>query len=309
MFGEVGWQLKKFFMALLALVFFAANSVLCRMALTDEAIDPATFTSIRLVAGALVLYVILLFFPVAEGGGAAVANHQSGRRNIFQSPVESWLAAAMLFLYASSFSFAYMYLDTALGALILFTFVQLTMLTYGHYREGGITGLEIIGVLISISGLGYLVSPGIQSPDPRGIVLMAVSGIAWGGYSILGKKTSDSQVSSSSINFRLSLAFVLPMFLLCLPAMKMTMEGIFLAIVSGALASAVGYVIWYWVVKQFKAAQSGVMQLLVPIFAAVAGYMLMDEMISQRLMIAASVILLGILATFLGKRQVKESLE
>ncbi|WP_245680760.1 DMT family transporter [Veronia pacifica] len=296
-------HIKKTSMALLALIFFAANSVLCRMALDSDMIDPATFTSVRLISGAIMLSVLLLFFsdPVSLNDSPEETKKQTF--SFFQAPVEYWLAAAMLFLYASAFSFAYMYLDTAIGALVLFAFVQLTMLTYAHWQEGGASGIESIGILVSVCGLGYLVSPGFHSPDLWGITLMAVSGIAWGLYSILGKRMSVSMLLSSKVNFTLSLVFIGPLFLLNMPAMKMSVEGLTLAALSGAFASALGYVAWYWVVKQFTSIQSGVMQMSVPVIAGLFAILFMGEQLNLRLLIAGTVILFGIAITFLGKSQ------
>ncbi|STO57532.1 DMT family transporter [Grimontia hollisae] len=289
---------KNVLMAVIAMVFFAANSILCRMALAEGDIDPASFTSIRLVSGAVVLFVL-----------ARLAHKREGEHNacsLLRQPTEHWLAAAMLFLYAATFSFAYLYLDTGMGALILFAFVQLTMFAYSHYKEGGASGVEYIGALVAIAGLGYMVSPGMNAPDVWGAGLMAISGIAWGIYSVLGKEMKVPQLPANCINFRLSIFFVVPFFLLNIPMNSITSEGIWLAVASGAGASAIGYAIWYGVVQRFKATQAGVMQLSVPIIAALGGYMLMDETLTLRMVISATVILSGIVVTFLGK-QIKQS--
>ncbi|WP_235956072.1 DMT family transporter [Grimontia sedimenti] len=292
--------LKNLTMALVAMTFFAANSVLCRMALADSDIDPASFTSIRLVSGALVLYVLSYIFHAKDS--------ESPKCALVQQPMEHWLAAAMLFLYAATFSFAYMYLETGIGALILFAFVQLTMFAYSHHKEGGASGLEYIGALIAVAGLGYMVSPGMNAPDAWGAGLMAISGVAWGIYSVLGKEMKVPQLPANCINFRLSIFFVVPFFLLNIPMNTVSSEGIWLAVLSGAGASAVGYAIWYGVVQQFKATQAGVMQLSVPIIAALAGYMLLDETLTLRMVISAAVILFGITVTFLGKENKQSSL-
>ncbi|WP_325892822.1 DMT family transporter [Grimontia sp. NTOU-MAR1] len=285
--------LKNLTMALVAMTFFSANSLLCRMAIAESDIDPASFTSIRLISGALVLYVLSCIFHSK--------NSDARKCSLVQQPIEHWLAAAMLFLYAATFSFAYMYLETGTGALILFAFVQLTMFAYSHHKEGGASGLEYIGALIAVAGLGYMVSPGMNAPDVWGAGLMAISGAAWGIYSVLGKETKVPQLPANCINFRLSIFFVVPFFLLNIPMNTVSSEGIWLAILSGAVASAIGYAIWYGVVQQFKATQAGVMQLSVPIIAAIAGYLLLNESISLRMVISAVVILFGITVTFLGK--------
>ncbi|PKF49865.1 DMT family transporter [Enterovibrio nigricans] len=283
-------------MAMLALLFFAANSVLCRIALAETDIDPASFTSIRLVSGAMVLFFLagIDCWRTGEVDDGCKLTHR---------PLEHWLAAAMLFLYAATFSFAYLYLDTGVGALVLFAFVQLTMFAYSHYKEGGASGLEYIGALTAICGLGYLVSPGLHAPDMWGAFLMAIAGVAWGAYSVLGKEIKQPQLKANCINFRLSLFFVVPFFLLNIPMNALSADGIWLAIASGAIASAVGYAIWYWVVKQFKATQAGVMQLTVPLIAAYAGFLFLDEALTMRMVIAATVILLGIAVTFFAKER------
>ncbi|MEZ8081880.1 DMT family transporter [Enterovibrio norvegicus] len=297
-------EVKSIVMAGLALLFFAANSVLCRMALANTNIDPASFTSIRLASGAGMLFFLSFLFPVKQSNKE---DSEATGFNFIHQPIEHWLAAAMLFLYAASFSFAYMYLDAGMGALILFAFVQLTMFAYSQHKEGGATGLEYIGALTAICGLGYLVSPGMDSPDMWGTILMAISGVAWGAYSVLGKEIKQPQLKANCINFRLSLFFVVPFFLMNIPMNTLSSEGIFLAVASGAVASAIGYAIWYWVVLQFKATQAGVLQLTVPLIAAVGGYLLLDEALTLRMLIAASVILLGIMVTFLGKQRKQTS--
>ncbi|WP_255555397.1 DMT family transporter [Enterovibrio paralichthyis] len=275
------------------MTFFAANSVLCRMALTETDIDPASFTSIRLLSGAAMLYALVCFIPRKKD--------PEENCHLLHRPMEHWLAAAMLFLYAAAFSFAYLYLDTGMGALILFAFVQLTMFAYSHYKEGGASGLEYIGALIAICGLGYLVSPGMNAPNAWGAGLMAISGVAWGVYSVLGKEMKVSQLVANCVNFRLSLFFVVPFFLLNIPMNALSEQGVWLAIASGAIASAVGYAVWYGVVVQFKATQAGVMQLTVPVIAAVGGYLFLAEGLTLRMVISGGVILLGITITFLAK--------
>lgn len=285
---------RLFAVATLAMLFFAANSILCRMALSESLIDPASFTSLRLLSGALTLLAINI-----------VLNRNKDVKTdckLTESPIENWLAAAMLFLYAAAFSFAYLYLEAGIGALILFAFVQLTMFVYSYRKEGGASGLEWLGALTATSGLGYLISPGIQAPDLWGAILMAVSGIAWGVYSVLGKTNKEPHLKANCINFRLSLLFVVPFFLLNWPMSHATVEGILLAVLSGGLASGIGYAIWYGVVPHFRATQAGVVQLSVPVLAIIGGFLLMDEMLTARMFIASAVILFGIALTFVGKQ-------
>lgn len=268
-----------------ALVLFAANSVVCKLALGRGAIDPAGFTVIRLTSGAAVLFLLVKFSG-------------SGNETIARG---SWVSAGMLFLYAVCFSYAYMTLEAGTGALILFGAVQLTMIA-GAIASGERPGpMEWAGGIAAFSGLVYLVFPGLVSPSPAGSCLMVTAGIAWGFYSINGKGVKFPLAETKN-NFIRSLAFagllLLPMWQAASP---ITPWGVLLALISGALASGVGYALWYAVVLQIKTAQAGIVQLLVPVLAALGGILFLEEQITLRLMVSTLIISGGICLSLAGQ--------
>lgn len=264
-------------LAVLALVAFAANSVLCRLALGDAAIDPASYTLVRLFAGAIALALIALFSrrPSSTRSGA------------------SWTSAAMLFLYAASFSFAYISLSTGVGALILFASVQITMVGIGLYRGERPQPSEWVGLFIALIGLIYLVSPGMTAPPPVGSALMATAGFAWGIYSLKGRGAMDP-VRTTTANFLRAAPIALATLFLWLSNLKITPPGLFLAVISGAVTSGIGYVIWYAALKGLTATRAATVQLSVPVIAAFGGVVFLSEEISLRLLLSAVAILGGV---------------
>jgi drug/metabolite transporter (DMT)-like permease len=233
-----------------ALIAFAANSVLCRLALGKDAIDAASFTTIRLVCGALVLLIVN-----AAGKTGAAADRGN------------WTSALMLFLYAVTFSFAYIRLNTGTGALILFAAVQASMLIFAICKGErlGLTGS--LGLFAALAGLTYLVFPGLTAPSLAGAVLMAVAGVSWGIYSLRGRG-SLSPVAVTTDNFLRSTPFVLLISLIFFQNLHVTFAGAFLAALSGGLTSAIGYVIWYAALRDHSATSAALVQLLVPVLAA-----------------------------------------
>jgi drug/metabolite transporter (DMT)-like permease len=285
---------------LIALVAFAANSVLCRMALstqqTPALIDPSSFTAIRLVAGALVLWLLMLL----RGTKTTVSNSAS-RGSMF--------AGGLLFIYAVTFSYAYVLLDTATGALILFAAVQISMMLISYVQGQRLTLLEWIGALLAFSGFGYLVLPGVSAPSMTGLVLMAISGCAWGGYTLLGKK-SVNPLFDTGYNFIRSLPLVAVMILVVwlLPqltsapqATVLSAKGILLAVLSGAIASGIGYALWYQALRGLTSTHAAVLQLTVPVIAAVGGILFLDEVISFHLGVSAGIIFVGIALVIFAK--------
>lgn len=262
---------------------FAGNSLLCRAALRDPefgpAIDAATFTAVRLVSGACMLLLILSF--------GAHSVRPAARRG-------SWRAAAALFLYAICFSYAYLSLDAGTGALILFGFVQATMILHAltHGERPGFS--EWSGWILAAAGLVVLLAPGAAAPNWRGATLMAAAGIAWGAYSLLGKGQSRP-LEATAANFTRSLAFI-P--LLVLPAgignLSIPAHGLLLAVTSGALTSGIGYVLWYGAVRVLSSMQAALVQLSVPAIAAAGGVMLLAEAPTPRLLASGLLILGGI---------------
>jgi drug/metabolite transporter (DMT)-like permease len=268
----------------LAMVAFAANSLLCRLALGAAQIDAASYTSLRLLSGALTLWAIVALSrragPVPEGGG--------------------WVSGVMLFLYAIAFSFAYLTLDAGTGALILFGAVQVTMIVIGFIEGHRPHALEWLGLISAFGGLVYLVSPGISAPAPLGSMLMAVAGIAWGIYSLRGRGSGDPVVATAA-NFARAVPFALIVSLLAVADFQVTDRGAWLAVLSGAVASGVGYVIWYAALKGLTTTRAAIVQLSVPVLAAIGGVLFLSEEITPRLIISSIVILGGIALAIWGR--------
>lgn len=270
-----------------ALIAFAANSVLCRSALGDGSIDAASFTVIRLVSGAVAL---LILFKLSSPTTPEKQEKASG----------SWTAAVMLFIYVVAFSFAYISLDTGTGALILFGAVQLTMILSALIAGDHLHRLEWTGLLVAFAGFVYLVFPGITAPPLAEFVLMALAGIAWGRYTLLGKD-SNAPLADTAFNFARCLPFVIPLGLFALIDPQWSLKGVMLATVSGALASGVGYTIWYIALRGLAVSQAAVVQLTVPVLAAVGGVIFVSEVITIRLMIASVMILGGVALVIFGR--------
>lgn len=249
---------------------FAANSILCRMALADGRIDAASFTSLRLAAGSLTLFVLVR----GKLGG-------------------NWVSGAALLIYATAFSFAYVSLGAAIGALLLFGAVQATMILVGLFEGERLSPGQTIGLLLALAGLGYLLSPGISAPPLAGSLLMLSSGVAWGLYSLRGRgKSNPSGMTAGNFVRALPLALVLSV--VFRRNLHFEAEGALYAILSGAVASGLGYVVWYAALRGLNATRAAVLQLSVPVLAALGGVLLLGEVISQRLIIATLAILAGI---------------
>ena len=265
---------------ILALVGFAANSLLCRAALGAGSIDAASFTAIRLAAGALILMLLA-----------------RGRR------AGSWASALALFAYAAAFSFAYLRLVTATGALILFATVQATMIGVGVARGERPRALEWLGFAIAAFGLVVLVLPGLAAPDPLGAALMAVAGASWGIYSLRGRGARDPLAVTADNFLR-----AVPMAALLLLAIPLTgghaaPRGIALAIASGAIASGIGYTLWYAALPSLAAVRAAIVQLSVPVLAAASGALVLNEVVTLRLAIATGLIIGGIALALVSKQR------
>lgn len=265
-------------LTILTLVAFAANSLLCRMALGGELIDPASFTTIRLGSGAVALFLIVRFSGQPKSSGAKQG---------------SWISGFALFAYAAAFSVAYISLNTGMGALILFGAVQVTMITTALRSGEKLSKTQWLGSVAAVGGLVYLVFPGIGAPDPVGALLMCISGIAWGVYSIRGKGAS-SPVAMTAGNFARSAPMALVISLFALNMMHLDPIGVLLALISGIITSGFGYVLWYKVLRCLTTAQASVVQLTVPVIAAFAGVAFLSEQISMRLIAASGLILGGV---------------
>jgi len=278
----------------LALLAFAANSILCRFALGASSIDPSSFTSIRLLSGALTLFIIVQLqhqktpFPssASESSSAPKPSTRSFTTLNICPPL-------MLFIYASTFSFAYMHLNTGTGALILYGAVQISMLSLSIIQGHRPHLPEWFGVSLAFAGFVYLMLPGADMPSLQGFMLMSLSGIAWGIYSILGKQ-SQAPLLDTQRNFLYTLPLIGILSLLFISQSHLTHQGIFLAITSGALASGVGYVLWYAALAGLSGSLAAAVQLLVPMLAALGGVLWMGESITSHFILAAAMILGGI---------------
>lgn len=279
--------LKIFLLTVAALVCFAFNSILCRMALGGGHIDAASFTLIRVVSAALTLSLILAF--------------TSGKSRLFERQKKgSIISAFFLFAYAAAFSFAYLGLTTGTGALILFGCVQATMLVYGLVKGERPGALEWTGLFAALGGLVYLVFPGLESPPLASSLLMGAAGVAWGFYTLRGKATEDP-VAVTSGNF----VFAVPMAIIAtLPFLAtefITVRGVLLATASGAVASGIGYSIWYAALRGHSSSSAAIVQLSVPVIAAFGGVLLIGEAVTLRLAIASALILGGIWLAIRGR--------
>jgi len=276
---------RTFFITALAMIAFAGNSILCRVALGEERLDAASFSSIRLVSGALALFLIL-------------------RITEKKKPSGDWASATTLFLYAVPFSFAYLSLTTGTGALILFCAVQLTMMIIALARGERPAFRQWVGLALALSGLVYLVLPGLEAPPLAGSLLMVLSGMSWGIYSVLGKKSSDPLATTTG-NFLRAIPLTLTVSVLLLPQLQIEVHGFILAMISGALTSGVGYAIWYSAIKELSSTRAAIVQLTVPVLAAGGGLLFLGEGISTRLIIASIIILGGVALALTTQHKVK----
>jgi drug/metabolite transporter (DMT)-like permease len=271
-----GRPLRTALLAGAALVAFAANSVLARLALRGGGIDAASYSTIRLASGAVVLSLLVWRRGTARPLAAG-----------------SWIGALFLFLYAAPFSYAYLSLATGTGALILFAAVQVTMILMGIRGGERPQPREWLGLVLALAGLVWLVLPGIGAPAPLGAALMAVAGISWGFYSLRGRR-SGAPLADTTGNFLRATPLALGLTALTLASATMTPTGVLYAILSGGLASGVGYAIWYAALPGLTATRAATIQLAVPVVAAVAGVILLAEPPSVRLVSAAAAILGGV---------------
>lgn len=284
-------MIRTFILTTLALIAFAANSVLNRLALSEGSIDAPSFTIIRLLSGAIVLFIILLIKNQQKPSSASKG---------------SWASSLMLFTYAITFSLAYITLDTATGALILFTAVQLSMLLISLFKGSRLSLIEWFGTLIAFFGFVYLVYPDLGTPSVKGFILMSAAGTAWGVYTLNGRGTTDA-LADTAYNFIRTIPFVLVLLLITFSKSNYSTQGIVLAVISGAITSGIGYTIWYEALKGLSSTQAAVVQLSVPVLAALGGVVFVSEEITQRLIISIVFILGGILLVVFGKKNIQRS--
>ena len=318
--------MKVFLCTIFALMAFAFNSILCRLALRGEEADAAGFTAVRLVSGAVALVVISYFCRsphVSKGvtsnlrvstlltrrpmhseegvtsnvDGNALAHAQASALG------GSWPSAFFLFAYAICFSFAYLGLTAGTGALILFSSVQMTMIAVAIFRGERPSALEWSGLAVALAGLIYLVLPGLASPPLNSSLLMAAAGASWGFYTLRGKSGNDP-LGDTTGNFIRSVPMIAIAAVPFLSKLEMSGRGLMLAVLSGAVTSGVGYTVWYAALKFHTSTRAAVLQLAVPVIAAAAGVLLLDETATVRLAIAAALILGGIALTISGRKGV-----
>jgi len=275
----------------LAMAAFAGNSLLCRAALRDTSIDAATFTAFRIASGAVALWLIVRFRApsVARAG--------------------SWLSALALFVYAAAFSFAYLSLTAATGALLLFGAVQATMTAAGLARGERLSQAQWLGVVVATAGLVGLLLPGLTAPPLGGALLMVAAGIAWGIYSLRGRAPATASVDptvANAGNFAraapMALALLGISFLFSPEAVHLDPAGAGYALASGAVTSGLGYAIWYAALKGLKATSAATVQLSVPVLTAMAAVLLLAEPLTLRVVLASVAVLGGIALVVLQRR-------
>jgi len=267
----------------LAMVAFASNSLLCRVALKQTSIDAASFTSIRLISGALMLWLIVRITRGAQTGSG------------------NWRSAFALFAYAAGFSFAYVNLPAATGALLLFGAVQATMIGHGIWAGERLRKLQLVGLLLALVGLVALLLPGLSAPPLLDSLLMLGAGVAWGIYSLRGKGAGDPTRVTAG-NFLRAVPIAAALSLIMYDRAALDSAGFWYAIASGALASGIGYAIWYTALPALKATNAATVQLSVPVIAALGGILFLGESITLLLVFASVAILGGIALVILEKK-------
>ena len=266
---------RVFVLTLVAMTAFAGNSLLCRLALKETSIDAASFTFIRIISGAIALRLIVRM-----------------RERSLQK-AGSWFSALTLFAYAAGFSFAYISLPAGTGALLLFGAVQATMIIWALRHGERLDVRQRIGLAFALAGLVALVFPGLSAPPLGGSILMFGAGIAWGIYSLRGKNAGDPALATAG-NFSRAVPMAAVLSVALLPWASLDRAGIGYAILSGALASGVGYAIWYTALPSLRAASAASVQLIVPVLAAAGGILFLREPITLRFLFASFAVLGGI---------------
>ncbi len=265
----------------LAMLAFAGNSLLCRWALKYTTMDAASFTGIRLAAGAITLCCMVGLRTAWAGG--------------------NWMSASALFVYAAAFSFAYVALPAGPGALLLFGAVQITMVGYGLYKGERLGRWSAAGLTLALAGLVGLLLPGGVAPMPLGsAVLMLLAGAAWGVYSLRGSGPYPALVSTAG-NFARTLPFALVLSLLWASTTTPDPSGVALAVASGALASGVGYALWYAALRGLRSVQAAAVQLTVPVIAALGGAWWLSESLTWAQCLSGAAVLVGVGLVLLQK--------
>ena len=264
------------------MIAFASNSLLCRAALKQTSIDAATFTFVRIFSGAAALWLIIKM-----------------RRRAWED-AGNWCSAAALFVYAAAFSFAYNTLSAGMGALLLFGAVQATMILWGFRKGERLQAIQIVGLVVAVTGLVVLLLPGLSAPSLSGSILMLGAGVAWGIYSLRGKGEKNPARATAG-NFLRAVPLAVAVTIIMLPWARLDRTGIDYAVISGAITSGLGYVIWYSALPGLKAAGAATVQLSVPVLAATGGILLLGEPITFRYFVASIAVLGGIALVIIEK--------
>ena len=273
-------------LTLIAMLAFAGNSLLCRAALRNTGIDAGSFAIVRILAGALALWLIVF-----------LRSKRTQRQG-----AGSWLSGLALFVYAAAFSFAYVNLPSGTGALLLFGAVQATMIGFGLWRGERMGATQSVGLLVACAGLIALLLPGLSAPPLQSALLMMFAGAAWGIYSLRGKGAGDpTQVTAGNFARATVPALLLGVAILLGRGASWDATGLAYAVVSGALTSGVGYAIWYLAVRKLRATTAATVQLCVPVLAALGGTLFLGEPLTVRLVLASAAILGGIALVILRK--------
>lgn len=291
---------KTLLATIFALFAFAGNSVLCRLALGNQVIDATSFTIIRLFSGALALSLIFIVGrKIAKHNRLFIPTEQT------KSAAKKWQASFMLFVYAAGFSYAYIALDTGVGALVLFGSVQITMIAVSIFKKEYLPWYKWLGLIMAFSGLCFLVYSQVNWSSANlsfiGFLLMVLAGIAWGVYTLIGRG-SVSPLIDTNTSFMLSTFLCIPLLMIYwfMPAL-LTEQGFWLAIASGVITSALGYAIWYVALAGLSRVQAGVVQLLVPVIAAIGGLIWIGEAITHELIVAQILVISGILLVMINR--------
>ncbi|MBA4797140.1 MAG: EamA family transporter [Rhizobiales bacterium] len=271
-----------------AMLAFAANSLLAREALGTLSIEAAGYTAVRIMSGALVLYGLMRRQGVSQGSGSSLPG--------------DWPAAAALFVYAIAFSAAYLSLGAATGALILFSSVQASMVTFGLVKGDRPSLQEVVGFAIAFAAFVYLILPGVGRPDPVGCGLMIASGIAWAVYTLRGRGSQDP-IGQTAGNFVRASVFCLPLAVFAVIYETTSTSGVLLALGSGIVASGLGYTIWYTALRGLTTFRAALIQLSVPVIAALGAIVLLNERLTLHFVIAASCVIGGIALAILAKQK------
>ena len=285
MSGKTIETFKLLLLTTITLILLAANSILCRAALLDSHLDAYTFSFLRLFFGALVLLIILLI----------------REKKISINLKTNWLNSFFLFLYAITFSYSYVDMEAGIGTLILFAVVQLTMIVFAIIKKEHLRAKKAFGIAIAFSGLVYLLFPSEEfSLSLFHTFLMFLSGIAWAFYTILGK-TSKNALNDTTENFLKTIVFLLIFFVLFVDSINITAYGIFLAFISGGIASGIGYVLWYKILKDMEIITASVIQLIVPVIAIFLSILILDETLTSTLILSTALIISGIFISIYKK--------